>query len=351
MTYIRKATVFLLALVYCVYATAETKVTGYASIVAGKTAGDSQFLADYPKAGIYENEISFKPDTSAGIQISAELGPGLDFITQLASHGARDFATEAGWAYLSYEIRPELIFHLGRKALPLYYYSDSFDIGYTYHWIRPPADNYTWQISHYNGASISYIPQLTNWDASIMVYGGREDSEDNDLLSLLSGASVDETWKNMIGLVVESSYNWLDVRLSYLHGLVDRDVNNIPTKRNVAQDFYGASVNLDFNPFKVFSEYNEYRRDLDSNFINTGMYSISYRIGDFTPHVTRSRFTQHVRGKSGDEAHNTTSVGVRWDVANSLALKIQYDKVEDEGVNIPVLGNSSVYSVAVDLVF
>ena len=41
----------------------------------------------------------------------------------------------------------------------------------------------------------------------------------------------------------------------------------------------------------------------------------------------------------------------RWDIEKSTALKIQYDKVEDNGVNIPILGDSETIALGIDIVF
>lgn len=329
----------------------EMDVRGFASIIAGKVVEGERFLADYPKAGFYDDEVSLKPDTSVGLQFSSDLGYDTSFTAQFVSNGARDFDTEATWAYLKYQIVPVLSLHLGRKRLPLYFYSDTFDLGFTYNWIRPPADNYTWQISSYNGGSINYFPQWGYWDTTISLYGGQEESENNDLLSFLSGASVDETWKNIGGIVFETSYDWLDFRLSWMRSDLDREVNDVIVAKNIEQVFSGTSLNLHFGNFSILSEFTRYQRDYNDIEINTDMVSAAYRIGQFTPHVTRSRFKQEENAAGNDEHHFTNTYGIRWDIHPSVAIKIQYDKVTDKGVVTPILGDSRVHSLGIDVVF
>ena len=53
----------------------------------------------------------------------------------------------------------------------------------------------------------------------------------------------------------------------------------------------------------------------------------------------------------GDEDHETDSIGLRWDIDKLTALKIQYDNVKDNGINIPVLGASEAISLGIDIVF
>ena len=329
----------------------EMEISGFASVAAGKVVSGGVLLADYPKAGFYDEDISFAPDSSVGIQFVATVNPQTSFILQAVSHGANNYEIELGWAYVNYVLNSELTLQAGRKRLPLYYYSDHFDIAYTYNWIRPPSDNYTWQITNYNGLSLLYEPNIGEWDALINIYVGREDSEDNELLSALSGNSVDETWKNMFGLVVELSKDWLDVRFTIMQGQLDRSIDDVIVEQDVNQLFIGLSINLFFDQLSVLSEINRYERESSDILVDTAMLSLAYNIGEFTPHITHSRLQQDQNAAGGDEEHFTNSVGVRWDFVTNMALKIQYDKVIDKGQVIQIEGDSELVSVTLDMVF
>lgn len=330
---------------------AEYVLSGYASVVAGKASNGDAFLADYPKAGVYDDDWSFSPDTSIGVQLKADLDEDLMFVIQATSNGARDYDVELDWAYLSYQLNAEFSIQAGRKRLPLYYYSDFFDVGYVYHWIRVPADNYTWQIANYNGINLQYQSYLSEWDVLVNLYTGREDSENNDLLGLLSDAPVDETWKNMLGLVLELSGNWMEMRATYMQGQLDRSVNGVIVAEDEKQVFSGISVNLNLNRFILLSELNRYERDASEIVVDTAMLSFGYHWGKFIPHITRSSLEQKHNAAGGDEHHTTNSVGLRWDYNDSTAFKIQYDKTEDKGIAIPVLGDAELLSLGVDFVF
>ena len=330
---------------------ADSQVSGFVSAVAGKVTSGDEFLADYPKAGVYDNDWSMSPDTSIGIQLTSDLNQNFEFTIQAVSNGATDYSVDLDWAYISYQINSELSFQAGRKRLPLYNYSDFYDLGYAYYWIRPPADNYTWQINNYNGVSLIYQPQLGEWDTLINVYFGREDSNDNELLGLLLSASVDETWKNMFGVVAELSKDWLDLRFTLMQGQLDRSINGFETASDLKQKFSGISVNFYLNELSILSEFNQYERSASDINVDTGMLSFGYQIGEITPHITQSQFKQKQNLSGGDEDHATTSVGLRWDINNTTALKIQYDKVKDKGINVPVLGDSEAISFGIDIVF
>ena len=346
------AVVLLAALLFHPLAAAEVKLNGFASLVAGKVVDGNEFLADYPKTGIYDTDWSLSPDTSLGLQFSSYFTEEFSLIAQIVVHGARDYEPEVDWLYVNYFITPELSVQLGRKRLPLYYYSDYFDVGYAYYWIRPPADLYTWQITNYEGISLFYERGLGQWDSSVNLYYGSEESEDNDLLSELTpNASVDETWKDMVGIVGTMTNEQLDIRLTYMEGLVDRDVNGINVIKDVKQKFFGLSVNLTLDQLQVLTEFNDYERPDNDIDIEAYMLSFGYQVGDFTPHITYSEFEQAINALGNDEKHHTTTLGVRWDFYPNMALKAQFDKVVDEGVVVPVKGDSESISIGLDLVF
>jgi len=353
-----KINIFLLVLILLQHGNvsyADISLNGYASIVAGRVTTGTEFLADYPKAGVYDNDWSFSPDTTVGVQLIANLNDNLEFVIQGISNGAADYDVDVDWAYINYQVNNEFSAQVGRKRLPLYYYSDFFDVGYAYYWIRPPVDNYTWQISHYNGLSLQYQPYLGEWDILVNLYAGREDSEDNELLGFLSSASIDETWKNMAGIVTELSKDWFEFRATYMQGQLDRTVNDIVTDEDVKQKFSGISLNFYIDDFLILSEINQYIRSDSDIHVDTHMLSLGYqwKLGNYTytPHITQSSLQQKENLSGGDEEHTTNSIGLRWDYNKSTALKIQYDKTKDRGVTIPVLGDSETLSLGLDIVF
>ena len=345
------ALIFIVALLLNSTATADINVNGFGSLVAGRVTEGDEFLADYPKTGIHDKDWSLYPDSTLGLQISAYFLEDFSFIAQFVANSASDPDVDVDWLYLNYQINSELSVQLGRKRLPIYYYSDFFDVGYAYYWIRPPADLYTWQITNYNGISLLYEKSLGDWDSSIKLYYGNEESEDNELLSLLFTVPVDENWNDMVGIVGTMANDWLDIRLSYMESLVNRDINGVTVIRDTKQHFLGFSFNLSLAELQVLSEINNYQRPDNNIEINSYMISFGYQIGDFTPHITRSAFEQDVNATGYDEKHYTSTLGLRWDFYKNTAFKVQFDKVVDEGVIVPIKGDSKSLSIGLDFVF
>lgn len=348
-------------------AQAEISVTGFASVYGGKVLSGTgvedfglgpTFLATYPTVGFYEDAWSFKPDSKYGLQFSSDLGQGLTATAQLVGRGADDYNAELEWAYLSYEVNEHWTIQAGKKRLPLYYYSDFFDVGYAYLWVRPPADNYTWQIFNYNGVNAQFNYQLGDWAVGGNLYTGREDDPNNKLLSEFFGSQpVREIWKDIMGGVLTLNRDWLDLRLTYMQYTNERYRNGVRVKWDGKDTrdgtFKGVAANIDYNNWLLLTEFN--KLTLNSSDFDTYMVSTGYRFDKFTPYISYADFYSN-----GGEKHNTTSLGFRWDFHSSAAFKLQYDKVEDNGYNVlpdntvnnqMVAGDSTAITFGVDLVF
>ncbi|MDH5391907.1 MAG: porin [Gammaproteobacteria bacterium] len=327
----------------------DTKVTGFASMMAGIVTSGDQFLADYPNTGVYDQDLSFAADTTIGVQLKTQLFDDYQFVTQLLSRGASEFETDIDWAYINYSLNSEISLQIGRKRLPLYYYSDFYELGFAYYWIRPPSDNYTWQISNYNGVSLFYEPELDNWDALFNLYLGREDDKNNKLLTFLNNNTpYHESWRNIVGFVSELSDDVFEFRLTLMSSQLHRQINNNIQSDGVDQLFYGLSINTYIGNAIILSEFNRYERSADNVYDSTYMISLAYRFNKLTPHVTYSEFKQ---SSPGDEFHFTYSLGLRRDLNPSTAFKIQYDKTTDEASNITILGDGELLSFGLDIIF
>ncbi|MBE0367990.1 porin [Pseudoalteromonas aurantia] len=338
---------------------AEVNISGFASINGGKVLSgtgvpqfglEPTFLADYPIVSAYKEDFSFSPESLIGLQVSGDLGDGLSVTGQIVARGANDYDAEFEWAYVSYDINDNWTIQAGKKRLPLFYYSDFYDVGYAYVWMRAPADNYTWQIFNYEGINVLYNGSIGDWGISANVYTGREDDGENKLLSdFFFQTPTREIWEDILGGVVQLSYDWLELRFTHMQYTNKRFRNGEASmwdgKDSRDGKFYGLAANADFGNFFILSEFN--RLDLGGN-LDTYMISAGYRINDFTPYVMVSNF----EGEGQDaEKHDTQAVGVRWDFHPSAAFKVQYDKVNDDSVSLAVAGDSKALTLGIDVVF
>ena len=186
---------------------ADLRINGFASIGAGltisegkdiapgsnsaSTDGNATFLADSPTNARYDDDIDFRPDSIYGLQITSALGEGLSATGQITGTGGEDFDATVAWAYVSYDLDDNWTLLAGRQRIPLYFYSDFLDVGYAYHWVRPPSPANS-IFDSYDGAQLRHQGSIGSWDTRVQLFAGSaETTGDFDIgLDDLIGAST-----------------------------------------------------------------------------------------------------------------------------------------------------------------
>lgn len=324
---------------------------GYLSLTAGKViGGDARqaymedvvggfdcpcYVADYAGVGVYEDdELSFEPDSGYGLNGRLNLSEDFLIGAQIEGRGGNDAKPELTYLYVRYEINNHINVDLGRKALPLYYYSDFLNVSYAYPWIRVSGDVYGWPLTSYNGISASYTG---DWgDASYTIgtwYGEEEDDDNRSYNEIYWGAeSFSVKWSKIKGLTFEYDRDWLVLRAV---GMISKDeeianwgAGDIEViSDNVDQDFFGLAAMIDYNNVLFQSEYNEFDSE---DFQSTGyLLGLGYRIKDFTPVISYSKYRDE-DPDFGKQVNNATSFSIRWDFYPSAALTLQYDILDDQ---------------------
>lgn len=121
-------------------------VNGFMTIGGGFNTSSQGYMQ--PEAGTLEHH--FKPNNSLiGLQATAHLQPKLSFTTQFVGRYDNSFEADANWAFLKYQATPSLTTSLGRFRLPIFMYSDTYQVGHTYLWVLPPSEMY-FMVPFYN---------------------------------------------------------------------------------------------------------------------------------------------------------------------------------------------------------
>ena len=131
-------------------ALSEVQFQGFASFVGGATLDSDETYNGY------ENKIEYDKNSVYGLQAVSPLGDGLTATGQLIARGSENYKPEFEWMYMTYNITPTLSAKFGRIRTPFYMLSEYLEVGYTYHWIRPPQELYAAQITNMDGASLLY---------------------------------------------------------------------------------------------------------------------------------------------------------------------------------------------------
>jgi len=376
----------LIGMFFSAQSFADLKISGYGSIIAGKTLGtvddplnpgqtrDEILTADFYDVGQYNNDLTFNAESIFAVQAVADLGPKLTATVQLVAKGVDNFNPEFDWYYLTYQATSDITIMAGRRNIPMYYFSEFVEVGYAYPWMRPPSNLYWWQVTQFNGVHAMYDFDWGESSNTITVFYGNEYSDDNkemlyyDKLYGGSARTVNEFWTNILGMNWNISGDFLD-NISYDFRFVyfqnDRDRETIQQDGSIddytpfSQQFIGFGGNVDISAFTILFDTNFVTYD-DANGTEfpTYMVSVVYNHDDYHPYITYSK-ADHKRTTSIPptedlEEHYISSIGLRYDFLPKVAFKVQFDRFVDQGdvaTGWNYHGDSDTITLGVDFIF
>lgn len=330
---------------------AEFNWSGFLSIAGGKTLGnDVEYVVDPMSSATYDSEIRFESESLAAVQGQAVVSDNLRGTIQFVARGGKQFDAEIDWAYLSYDMTDKLTLNAGRFRLPLFFYSDSLDVGYTYHWIRPPVEVYNVPHSTLQGANLRYSTYWgdTEFESQIW-YGSDYVEQDTDF-----GKSAFDV-RNDTGANVRFTRDWLTLR-AVINGLDIGFESEAFGSFEMDTTFASLALMMDFE--KVFwrSEYTVLNSTVNmegapqsKSTDNTWYASIGSNVGNFTPHLTHAVVDGDPAGFTGQSATNT--LGLSWAFHASAKFKIEYLQVDRESSMFAPASETNVLSAAIDFVF
>jgi len=351
----------------------ETDFTGFATVAAGRSFGACQpntmstrfadactrYVADWSHAGVYTEDWSASQESRVGLQWDTKLTPDLSGVVQLTGRLSPGQKASVEWAYLSYAGVKGWTFQLGRKRVPLYYYSDFQDIGYAYNTIRPAPDVYGWDVVNYNGGSARYMTQLGEWSIRQDFFAGNESSKNTPYAKLFYDAVKTIKWKNLVGASTELNYDWFTTRLTYAQskyeqmdkatGLPDAQPSGATEGK---QKFYGIAFNADLESWIIRSEFDVADR---AEFAYKGRFylmNLGYRLGKFIPTIGVSGYRESTPFPDhyAPLKNRTTSAVLRYELTNKSDIKVQFDRAS-ESSDTTVVGSSKAIAISYDVVF
>jgi len=356
----------------------EVHVGGFGSIFLGKTfSGDradyfSSFLGiegydcpctpvDYVNGGIYQSKWQYQPDTNFGLQSTLVFNDKLSLTSQVTAYAADDYDVDLSWFLLKYQLTDELRIDVGRKRIPLFYYSDYYDIGYAIPWVRPPGDLYGWQAQSFNGVSLIHHSEVLGGSLETTLWYGEEDTgEIYGYEQLYFGRPISVEWNSMRGIAMDYTKDWYNVRVVFMENNLNQFEEFPPwtqTQFHRDQSFLGVALNLDYNNWFLKSEYNEFSRNAPSFDSNALSLSIGYVWSQFTVALSYSEY-EDLDAAFGNGKQDSHMATFRWDFAENIAFKLQLDRFNDDadwiGVDVPggdFVGDSSAIAFGFDFIF
>lgn len=341
----------------------EFNGSGFVTLGVGSMLGGSKgnvndfdcpcFTSDYAQGGVYDNgdSLQWKPDSKLGLQGSVSFANKRYMLTaQVVSRGARDGKVDLEWLYASLRANDQITLQLGRKRLPMFYYSDTQDVGLALPWTHLPPQLYGWEAVNYNGASLSYQDDWGSWSSAVEVFAGKETKKDSGYWKIYNGrqSRTDVKWSNIFGSTLTLQRDWLEARLVYLQSKNSQryvtdsyDGETLASDRygdNIWQRIYGLAVNVDYQSWLLRSEFIYIKHPGSYYSDSAQIVAAGYRWGKWQPMLTYSNYHAVAVSVDGEpaesnamEAHYTTSLTLRYEVDASSAVKVQYDDQRSRG--------------------
>lgn len=306
------------------YQQSNDKVQWQPRVEEPGVAGMPQVLPKYTN-GVDEN--GSLRGTRYGFNISAQVNDFTTINSQLfASQQEGHYALRLDWAVVSFQLTDEVAVRTGKIKFPVGIYNEYVSVGYAMPWIQAPAVIYSPEPygaravrEAYTGASLLYNAEAGDWVYDIDLFGGQVDFED----ALL---------KNMIGLTAGA--NWDDTvqfQASHYQGTTYPDLSNPMFMMINEQSNHTTvlSVKADWNDILFVYETSKVELDgvmagvpTELMYTDSWYSTLGYQIGDFLPHYTYQSLEQG----DGDE-NKISTLGLRWDVASSVAVKFELSRV------------------------
>ena len=351
-------------------------------------------------------------DSNLGLQADVGVNSWLSFTAQgLVRRDAEDdFGAELAWAFAKAKINDHFSVRVGRIGLPAFMISDYRNVGYANTFLRPPVEMYS-QVPFNGLDGIDATYQQSFGDTSVtgqLAYGGTE-------AQIAGGYTGRSKHMSALNIVAENGpftarFGRVDAKISItgsatlstlLNGLraagtgyrfpqlnaMAAEID--PTEKKAS--FTSVGLGVDWNNVVVQTEFAKRKTDSYVNDTTSWYVMGGYRFGKVLPYVIQSKvsidgFPANVvptacpagypaactptlralsagvatlRGSGlGQGEQSTDSIGLRWDLYRSAALKFQIDRItpkNGKGLFVNVTPGFShavtVGTVAVDFVF
>jgi len=322
----------------------DLRLSGFMSLVGGYSSSKIMPYNTQPRFANsnYDDSFSAGVDTRIGAQLDVKLSDRFSATVQALSHSSNDYDPEASLAFISYKVNDEITLRAGRIGLPLYTYSDYYDIGYAYPWITPPRLAYFLPISRSNGVDVLYNVSTGSIDHSVQAYF----MDSNEKAYAPDSTEITLNVDNTIGIVYIATIDNLSLRAAYHTAELETRVSS--TSQDEEPYFMSFGGKYEFGRYYLNAEYNVLKHRKETTPDTTGWYATfgAYVNDDTQLYTTYESSTDTFTGTK-DADKQAINTGVRWDLAPNMALKAQYTRYNDDTLD----ESSNVYRIALDTVF
>jgi hypothetical protein len=302
-------------------------------------------------------------DNRIGVQARWNIAPAWSAVvqSQVRRNGADDVRMATPWAYLSWHPDTQWEVRLGRFRQSLFLITDSYDIGYSHPWVRPPAELYTLvgESTSIDGVQIRHRHALaTGLTGTLTAHAGvtevkRPRYQVRNTRNIGISYAVSNGALTVQAALVSADTRMTSSGIEQVEALIrqqDPAVADDYAVANVSgQNYGGLGLRYEKDGWLFISEIGATQLQRRSMTDRLGWYATLGRtFGAWTPYLSyaENRVTgiltedRLVAGSAASTANaflarrntgqHTWSFGVRWDFQEGMDLKVQLDRVSPD---------------------
>ena len=270
-----------------------------------------------------------------GAQLSYGLTDSLGVTVQATAKAQQDeWKANLEWAYLSWQANDQLMLRAGRLRSPVYMYSESLDVGYSYPWLRLPDEVYSQvQVTNYEGVDAVYTVPLSYGSVTFQVAGGEAKNRDYYAYDELFDIDYGKLFGASVSLATN---NFGTLRIGYVEADLTTDISgtvdvgggtmmplSLLTLDKEKGKFTSIGYQYDNGTWISSNEWtsrmieNDGMESIDSFYLMGGR-----RFGDFLPHVTYAQLDDNGGRQS------SWTMGLNYQAAPTVVVKGEYKRVD-----------------------
>ena len=321
----------------------EYQFNGFGTLGVTHMGGESDL--DYGMQG--QTNDGWRGDQLSKLAVQLRYGftDTLSVTGQLGTKPVQDsWEAGPGNLYLAWEASDNLTLRGGRLGTPIYMYSETLNVGFSYPWLRLPEEVYSLvQLTSHDGGDVLYNRSTDIGTLSFQVAGGQAIKRDHYALDDMQELDYRDVFATNLAL---STDNFGTFRVGYaeadLQITVDETITNV----------FGAPQDVVFNALdaqkgKFSSLGHQYddgtwlsaaeavkltvERDDDAE-TNAFYIMGGRRFGDYLAHVTYGQLDE----SSGRQVSMT--YGLNYSITPTVTLKSEYKRVDtsqsDESIGV-----------------
>lgn len=270
-------------------------------------------------------------DSRLGLQETVHVNEVVSAVGQLLdSQRDGNIRPQVEWLFAQADVSPWLELRAGRMVLPVFLVSDSRNVGYASHWVRPPSEVYAlYPASAFDGAQAQIRAE---WGSTHLTVQASAGTSKVDFVGF--GQPLNVEFKRLYSLNVIVEQGPWTLRIGDTEALHTK-LNNFPLPLAPFTDAF-RGMGLIYDNGKVLLQAEVVSRHTDhGGLLNMDGYYVTagYRMTSWTPYATYSRFMPDGALLTPLPNTRTVAAGLRWDAFHNVALKAQIESAQSNPFN------------------